>query len=65
MPPRDVHLQGARNERVVRRPISAKRSDAHQPEGPSVAGRSRANGEESHQTDELPVDRFQRLFHHR
>jgi hypothetical protein len=38
---RRARLQGSRGERVVRRPISAKKSDVHQPEGPSVVGRSR------------------------
>jgi hypothetical protein len=34
---RRARLQGMSSERAVRRPISAKRSDVHQPEGPSVA----------------------------
>jgi hypothetical protein len=39
---RGAHLHGARSERVVRRPTSAKRRDVHQPEGPSI-GRPRAS----------------------
>jgi len=39
---RCLRLQGEDSERAVRRPISAKKSDVHQPEGPSIA-RSFAN----------------------
>lgn len=40
-------LHRKRNERVVRRPTSAKKSDVHQPEGPSVEGPSRRTVENS------------------
>jgi hypothetical protein len=39
---RSTRLHCARRGRVVRRPISAKKSDVQQPEGPSVVGRSRS-----------------------
>jgi hypothetical protein len=38
MPPSRRTLAGHASERVVRRPTSAKKSDAHQPEGPLVMG---------------------------
>jgi hypothetical protein len=61
---RGVHLQGARNERVVRRPPSAKKTGAHQPEAPSVAGPlAERAGRASREAEACPTARLC-LFHH-
>lgn len=61
---RGAHLHGVRCDRVVRRRISAKRSDAHQPEGPSIAG-SLANERRESTGQRAGRQSRQRLFHHR
>jgi hypothetical protein len=64
-PPAQHTLASARSDRVVRRAASAKRRDAHQPEGPSVH-RLLASEQVYRSTDSRSwTATTQRLFHHR
>jgi hypothetical protein len=49
-------LHRKRNERVVRRPTSAKKSDVHQPEGPSVERAVPKDGGEFSNSLDCPID---------
>lgn len=64
-PPAQHALASARGDRVVRRAASAKRGDAHQPEGPFIL-RLLASEQVSRSTDSQSwTATTQRLFHHR
>jgi hypothetical protein len=62
---RGAHLRGARRERVVRRPASAKRRDVHQPEGPFVDRPSATRTGVRRPPGKPGCTVRQRLFHHR
>jgi len=63
-PPASPRLHGEADDRVVRRATSAKRGDAHQPEGPSFL-RLPASGQVHRSTCSRSwTATAQRLFHH-